>query len=705
MPVVYESGNASNSAHFKPLAAGDPPFVVSFYRSKDHANTEFGEQKYGAADPLYRGEFGFDFFDKQVIAEGLSQHYKVLSGIEREKDEGKKTKKETFTGSYAYLCPYLSIWPPNVDGNTEEKNKKHIVTLYARLEKSSEYNNVKNLPDNLDVKFVSTDDQIITVKGKVDDRKPEYIVNLKLEETLVPITIECKKPFGEEKEVAILAKTRYKKEGSMDIVGKVVLYPNAIRYKTIIQPVKVKLDRKVDLKIDDIPHIPMMEKLLKAFNTLSFNQAYMHAKLAEKTKVITLKRKELADLDIFTTAYIDGKVDSTQTAMDYDEKEDTYNEVVESGYAALIAQSANGDKVDKAKLERDRNEKALALVEKFKKRCNLQEVPSDGLQDLSQFKALKRARRKNKVTDAWNHPKVQKALREYEQAQAAWENNKTEKAKLDKTHKIHIFYTEDIYSGMQERTKNVFAYGPSDTGVCHVFEIALNNTAIIPTLIHEIGHSLGLGHPFDEKARKPLELRQPNIVYKKDIGEKIKKLKKDIEDKEDALKQAKKYQRAIDSGELSVDDILSLKALQFQYYLINRFYTRLADNINNGSTGFAFIEPIYEAMKLENEATTTEGTIMTLAQKRQEITKMEGELQRLEGILEKGILDGKPIPELEILPALQKQTETLENYMDYNNKEKTNEVDTNVERKVFYKWEWDKLRETGDSMNYFEAQH
>lgn len=105
MPLVYEVGNTSNSAVFKPLALGDPPFVVSFYRSKDHAGTVNNRGivkcNYGAADTQYKGEFGYDFFDKEVIAEGLSQHYKVLSGIEKD--------DKTFGDSKAYLCPYLSI--------------------------------------------------------------------------------------------------------------------------------------------------------------------------------------------------------------------------------------------------------------------------------------------------------------------------------------------------------------------------------------------------------------------------------------------------------------------------------------------------------------------------------------------------------------------------------------------------------------------
>ena len=541
MPLVYESGNASNSACFKPLALGDPPFIVSFYRSQDHAGTVNNRGKvncnYGAADS-YKGEFGFDFFDKEVIAEGLSQHYKMLSGIEK--------ADETFGDSKAYLCPYLSIWPPQVDGNM--KDKKSTVTLYARLERSSEYDkNDKNLPDNLDVKIVSTDGEVITINSKENNGNSEDTVNLKLEDTLVSITIECKKPFGEEKEVAILAKTRYKKEGSMDVVGKVILYPNAVRYKTTIQPVRINFTAAESSVIKTEPTIELIKDVADAFNTVSFNQAYIHADVEPTMEVVEFAKSQ------FQTKGEEIIVHKQQPEiigtglhdyLEYDEAQvipNKYNNLVENRYAALAAKQK--DSFAKNKAGEDLTLKMQNLLTQFDKYFSYKATGNP----------IKIRNKKEKmiVKTAWEKPKVQAAYKEYLASRAAYDKILVSSEGLDKTHKIHVFFTSDLFAGRTDDGE-VLAYSSRGSGVVHIFNKALTDKDALDTILHEMAHSLGLEHPFDEEANKPYAYKEKGKHYKEDVEKKIDKLEQQIKDYKIKIKDTEKILSYVEKGDIKL---------------------------------------------------------------------------------------------------------------------------------------------------------
>lgn len=114
---------------------------IQFYRSKEHA-----VGKYGVADSSYKGSFGFDKFDKKVCAEGLIGEYQDLKGI--------VPKVEVISGIKKYLCAYLSIWPPNVEGNQD--NAKSKVTLYVKAEEV-----LTQLANNANIEFVCSDPNII----------------------------------------------------------------------------------------------------------------------------------------------------------------------------------------------------------------------------------------------------------------------------------------------------------------------------------------------------------------------------------------------------------------------------------------------------------------------------------------------------------------------------------------------------------------
>lgn len=688
MPVVYESGNASNSVHFKPLYNGYPPFVVSFYRSKDHASTltplDFGviKHNYGAADPLYGGEFGFDFFDKDVIAEGLSQYYKVLPDIEREKDEGKKTKKETFNGSYAYLCPYLSIWPPNVDGNMDEKNKKHIVTLYARLEKSSKHD--KNISDILTVKFESTDDQVITINGKA-----EYTIDLKFDlksgDALIPLTIECKKPFGEEKEVAILAKTRDKKDGSMDIVGKVVVYPNAVRYKTTVQLVKVKFDTTESIGKETPPQV--IKDLIDAFNTVSFNQAYIYTTLNTQSEIITLRKEQFTKENELIYDKLSSE-NRNEPFLNYS-LHDLYSNLIENRYAAIT--STSKDALTKNKAGEELGDKMNALLAEFDNHYNyFSEATYNPVK-------IKRKKERKIAETAWNKPSVQKAYTEYLAAKKKYETVPETSSSLDKTHKIHIFYTEEIYAGDKKEEGEVLAYSGLSSGVTHIFNKALANKNSFATILHEIGHSLGLDHTFSEEL-KPFIYKEEGKTYKDDVEKEIEELQDKIKEYNKDKKNIQRMEKQVDKGKVNIVEALKLLRLE------NNGYSPLLSVLTKaqGKIGiddkdffkFSFLQLIQKIIEMENNKFNIVDSIESIEDIEKIITNTEKKITVLNN-------NPQPVEKSKELSTRKSKTETKENYMDYTTSDST-VVDTTVERKVFYKWQWDTIRRTGVESNYFE---
>ena len=56
------------------------------------------------------------------------------------------------------------------------------------------------------------------------------------------------------------------------------------------------------------------------------------------------------------------------------------------------------------------------------------------------------------------------------------------------------------------------------------------------------------------------------------------------------------------------------------------------------------------------------------------------------------------------LPKYKDQSKTEENYMDYNQDTNGNE-NTNMERKVFHKWQWDEMCKTGIDGKYLQKKN
>ncbi|WP_339699460.1 hypothetical protein [uncultured Marixanthomonas sp.] len=61
-------------------------------------------------------------------------------------------------------------------------------------------------------------------------------------------------------------------------------------------------------------------------------------------------------------------------------------------------------------------------------------------------------------------------------------------------------------------------------------------------MLHEIGHSLGLKHTFDEKNLGNYVIRESDKIYKEDLDEEIEKLEKTLSFKNDQKKSIEQGQ-------------------------------------------------------------------------------------------------------------------------------------------------------------------
>ncbi len=113
-------------------------------------------------------------------------------------------------------------------------------------------------------------------------------MNLTVNAAAQKLSITCLKPFSTE--ITITAKAQD------NTIGQLVIYPNAVRYKTVLQPVMLKFAATEGTKITKQVNEAFLTKLLNAFNKNAFNQAYIYAELAPQTDVITLARSQFLTL-------------------------------------------------------------------------------------------------------------------------------------------------------------------------------------------------------------------------------------------------------------------------------------------------------------------------------------------------------------------------------------------------------------------------
>lgn len=619
----------------KELVVSSSPFnaVIQFYRSLPHSR---GNQ--GKSDASYNGEFGFDKFNESLMGEGLISTYQTINTVAQ--------KKENIKGNNKYLCSYMTIWHPKSVGNAD--NKKSKATIYIKAEEGGwvkQANDVRTKTVELRVSHPDC----ITIEGSSSIK-----IGITINSDAQPITIECTKFFTQPIEITAHADDH--------LFGKLIILPNQYTYKTTLQPVLIKFTNSDSDTIIKVEHSAFVKELEKRFNQQSFNQAYIYGELAPKTFVVEFDRKLFRSL-LTHEGY-----------LDYN-KALQYNDLVERRYAAI-----QNNELESNKAEAELKKKIKVFLDRFDRRFSFKRSGIDYTQ---------RQLEKKVVTEAFNHPKVQKAYGEYLIAKEAYDKAGSASG-MNKEGKLHIFMTEDIEVAKKVEG-DVLGYAKVESGEVHLFGRLKKSPDGIPNAIHELGHALGLRHTFEATLGK-YEVREPNIRYKKDIKDEITILQNENDRFRIRLKNFNKNENA------DTDRISDLQNIELLYYKLLQDRIDIKDkflNIYFESFDIEIIHRIFSLLKIEITGSTNEAILNNMNGEQIELL-----IKNNESRIEAKKKDMENAPELPVLEMYNTQSESDENYMDYNENSR-GQNNSNMKRTVFSKNQWDTIINVGVVKNNY----
>ncbi|HEX8577166.1 MAG TPA: hypothetical protein VF677_12800, partial [Flavobacterium sp.] len=469
-----------------------------------------------------------------------------------------------------------------------------------------------------------------------------------------PLTIECKGVL--EKDVTIMAKAK----GENQILGQLVIKANAIRYKTIIQPVELSFGIAENLTIKSSNHTPFIQKLVEDFNTKSFNQAYIYGELAPQTQSIVLNKNEF-EIAGFLSTKEDGKLYLKKDTED-DASTGEYNKKVEGRYAASLS-----NVLGKNRAKEELQKRIVEVLTEFGK-------------NFSFNKNTRRLYENKKATKAWNTPNVQAAFTAYQEAKKRYDAFGGDAIALNKDKKLHLFYTNNIHAAKSPDAK-VLAYSAISSGVAHVFEAALLSPDANTVVLHELSHSLGLQHSFN-----PIELGTYAIKeskrYKDDIQKEIEFLEgKNANPGE--IKRLEKLKKDKAKSGNNENEIATLTILNTKYFSLQRAIDFKQTITPDQFEGY-FIASLnlnaesaiqLEANPLDN---ATNGTGVSLEEIERQLNEAKEKLEKLK-------MERRNAPEADILSRSKSQSKTDENYMDYY-QDASGQTNPDFERKSYYQW-------------------
>ncbi|QOG88825.1 hypothetical protein HUE46_01635 [Flavobacterium columnare] len=594
---------------------------------------------------FYKGEFGFDKFESQVCAEGTYSDYQPLLHT--------VPKEELVKDEKIHLSAYASMYPPGVEGNQD--NKKSTITVYVLAKESK-----TKLKNASKVRFSSSTPTAIKIVGNdtltltINDVSPQAL------------TLECLQPFDKDVVITAIA------EGDVFVLGQLIIKANAKRYSTIIQPVEIVFSSQENLNVVSIPNAPLFKELEKKFNNNSFNQAYIYGELAPQTQKIIVNKKEFLDQGYLFE--LNGLLYGRKVEKDDKDKlRKEFNSLIESKYTSALNKISTGNPEE---LKNQIEKQKIKLLETFDKEFDYK---------LGQDLVYAQKKHQEKiVTKAWNHPKVQAEYSKYLKLKQQYNQNGGT-LPLNKHNTLHLFYSKDIHGGGDSSTietddngtlvlpRLVQAYSLLGTGVCYVFDSGLKAADNITTILHELGHSLGLEHPF-EKSLGNYEKRIKNKRYKEDIETEI----KELEDKIVEINQPQPIQSGTNAQHL--------------YNSIKRGieYNRPGDHFEKLFLNAIMKNPKNEGALISEEKhqfylDSSQELSATQAQTKEEL---KNKLKVLK--IEKETADG-----LVVYPNWKTQSETLDNYMDYYQKANSSDINPDFERKSYTQKQWRIIQEKG----------
>ncbi|WP_297971347.1 hypothetical protein [uncultured Capnocytophaga sp.] len=662
-----EQGNETGEYIADAVGRQNEKFIacIDFYRSREHS-----EGKYGKLDTQYNGEFGFDRFDSKVCAEGLFSEYEKIRTV--------LTSENTYGKEKVYLCPYLSIWPPEIKVDGKTIKKKNEVTLFVKANKATDISKKNERATKATIVFSlegeNLKNEIVISPNKLD---------LEIGKEAKPISIKCNAPF--KKDIKLIAKSV--DEGQ--VLGQLIIKANAVVYQTTLQPIEIIFGSANKDIANDLPTTidnRFFEKLVEYLNTKSLNQAYIHLTLASTIKQVTFSKQEFEIKGLFYTkdgdTYLkmganDGNDELNNDKDKLNKKKDQskaleYNNLVESRYAARLKNLQNEqnqkERVDKKK---------QIFINEFKKYYKYERG--------DKLKRVRKYHSKKMVKTIWEKENIKALFEEWKKEEEAYLQLKSNSISLDKNGQLHAFFTKDILTAGNPDRKTL-AYSAPASGVSHIFKEAFINAdeEAYATIAHELGHALGLEHTFDKKEI----LLQSSIINS-------------LETEKQYLESLLIFSKKIN---VNIEDAKLLKSLKTRYNQIESI--KGASNISLKT----FQNVIEDTINLENrtiingkldkkEVITIENRI-DLLKKEIEIEKkkideeIKGNKKELEG--------GRNEKKIEY-SKIKEQSTTLENFMDYPQYENSIEYNKNFLRKTFYQWQWKKMQETGFSNSFLKT--
>ncbi|WP_459926576.1 hypothetical protein [Flavobacterium covae] len=615
------------------------PACIHFYRSKLHS-----EGKYGNKDLFYKGEFGFDKFESQVCAEGTYSDYQPLLHT--------VPKEELVKDEKIHLSAYASMYPPGVEGNQD--NKKSTITVYVLAKESK-----TKLKNASKVRFSSSNPTAIKIVGNdtltltINDVSPQAL------------TLECLQPFDKDVVITAIA------EGDVFVLGQLIIKANAKRYSTIIQPVEIVFSSQENLNVVSIPNAPLFKELEKKFNNNSFNQAYIYGELAPKTQKIIVNKKEFLDQQYLFE--LNGLLYGRKEEKDNKDKlRKKFNSLIESKYTSALNKISTGNPEE---LKNQIEKQEIKLLETFDKEFDYK---------LGQDLVYAQKKHQEKiVTKAWNHPKVQAEYSKYlKLKQQSSEGGGT--MPLNKHNTLHLFYSKDIHGGGDNSTAEadssgqmiidtVHAYSALGSGVCYIFDSGLKAADNITTILHELGHSLGLEHSFEELLGN-YEKRIKNKRYKEDIETEIKEL-------EGKLK--------------NIDQPIPAQTGTNAQHLYNAIKITIENKKTNDGFYYGFLNAILGNSNGEG-ALISEQNHQFYLDSNQELSAIQTETkEELKNKLKVLKTEKETANGLVVYPNWKTQSETLDNYMDYYQKANSSDINPDFERKSYTQKQWSIMQEKG----------
>jgi len=650
-----EQGNETGEYIAEAVGRQNEKFIacIDFYRSREHS-----EGKYGKLDTQYNGEFGFDRFDSKVCAEGLFSEYEKIRTV--------LTSENTYGKEKVYLCPYLSIWPPEIKVDGKTIKKKNEVTLFVKANKATDISKKNERATKATIVFSlegeNLKNEIVISPNKLD---------LEIGKEAKPISIKCNAPF--EKDIKLIAKSV--DEGQ--VLGQLIIKANAIIYTTTLQPIEIIFGSANKDIANDLPTTidnRFFEKLVEYLNTKSLNQAYIHLTLASTIKQVTFSKQEFEIKGLFYTkdgdTYLKMGRNDHKDELNDDEKKDQskaleYNNLVENRYAARLNNLQN-EQNQKERVDKKRQ----IFINEFKKYYKYKE--SDNSKKVNKYRSEKM------VKTIWGKKDITALFEEWKKEEEAYLQMQSN-ISLDKKGQLHAFFTKDILTAGNPKRKTL-AYSAPASGVSHIFKEAFINAdeKAYATIAHELGHALGLCHTFDSRMG----------VYIKEQENDRETVNKKIEDKIKELKEKQKSLKKIETNKVEEQssDIEEEYKTLYEYTTYNTFSKSFQEKIDN----------IIQLEEIEIESQTQKG-LSEGSEKTNNIATLEKEIQALE----KEIYDLKNIKTQKTIKysKVKEQSTTLENFMDYEQYKDSN-PNTDFLRKTFYQWQWREMQNIGFSRKY-----